>query len=145
MLHGLLATQLFITLTLVGLIWFVQVVHYPLFALLGASFPTYHRQHVRRTGWVVAPLMVAEAVLAIALVWRQSTEVSPAATWLGLGLLSLIWTSTFAVQVPLHKRLERGYNAAVCSRLVRSNWNRTVAWTLRGVLAVWMAYAASGR
>ena len=34
--------------------WFVQVVHYPLFGLVGSeAFGLYHEGHLRRTGWVV--------------------------------------------------------------------------------------------
>lgn len=39
----LLLTQLASTLPLVGLIWLIQVVSYPLFAKVGAAeFPAYH-------------------------------------------------------------------------------------------------------
>lgn len=44
-----------------GVIWFVQVVHYPLFAKVGESaFTTYESLHTIRTGWVVAPMMILE-------------------------------------------------------------------------------------
>jgi len=38
----------------------------------------------------------------------------------------------------LHGRLEKGYDAALLSRLIRTNWFRTVAWTTRGFIAVAM-------
>ena len=64
----ILAVHAVSTLALTGLIWFVQVVHYP---LMGAVPPThfvhYERQHTRRTTWVVAPLMLAEAFTAATL------------------------------------------------------------------------------
>ena len=144
MIYGLLATQLVVTLGLTGLIWFVQVVHYPLFEAVGSGFPNYHRQHVRRTGWIVAPLMLAEGAVTTALAWQPPGDFSPFLAWLGLGLVLSIWTSTFTVQVPLHRRLERGFDAAVHGRLVRSNWLRTGGWTARGALAVWMVAAAAG-
>ena len=51
------------TLVLVGLIWFVQVVHYPLFARIGMEeFSRYHAAHTRATTRVVALPMLAEAV-----------------------------------------------------------------------------------
>ena len=53
-----------------------------------------------------------------------------------MGLLAVIWLSTALIQVPLHQRLGGGFDAEVHSRLVTSNWIRTVAWTLRGLLAV---------
>jgi len=57
----LLQLQLGTTLPLVGLIWFVQIVAYPLFARVGAdAFPAYHEAHARLITFVVAPLMVLE-------------------------------------------------------------------------------------
>src|SRR4051812_33203784 len=59
------------TLMLVGLIWFVQVVHYPQFARVGAdSFPQYQSEHVRLTKWVVALPMLVEAATSAVLAWR---------------------------------------------------------------------------
>ena len=57
------------TIALTGLIWFVQLVHYPLFALAdNGRFARYEAEHARRTSWVVAPLMTLEAVTAMMLV-----------------------------------------------------------------------------
>lgn len=54
------------TLSMVGLIWFVQIVHYPLFAYVGAEkFIAYEAAHARLTTWVVAPPMLTEALTAL--------------------------------------------------------------------------------
>ena len=55
---------------------------------------------------------------------------------ISLCLLAVVWISTFAVQVPLHRRLAEGYDAARHRRLVLSNWIRTLAWTARAVLVL---------
>ena len=48
------------TWALVGLIWFVQVVHYPLFASVGpGEFAHYEAQYTRRTARVVGVIMPA--------------------------------------------------------------------------------------
>ncbi len=63
------------------------------------------------------------------------------ADWLALAgavLLAIIWASTALLQVPAHSRLERGFDAHVHRRLVRTNWIRTVCWTARGVVALTM-------
>lgn len=121
------------TLSMVGVIWFVQVVHYPLFSAVGeAGFPEYERHHVRRTGWVVGVPMCVELGTAIAALWY----LGGALAWCGLGLLAVIWTSTWLWQVPAHRRLERGFDAAVHRRLVTTNWVRTGAWSVRGIIAL---------
>ena len=126
-----------ITLFLCGLAWFVQVVHYPLMCVVGAQqWSEYHRLHVARTTLVVMPAMTIEAVSALLLVWRTPH----AGTWTGLALVGVIWLSTFCVQVPLHSRLERGFDARTHGRLVASSWVRTAAWSARAVLAAaWIA------
>ena len=124
------------TLAMVGVIWFVQIVHYPVVGLVTAPrFAEYEQEHQRRTTWVVAPLMLLEAMTALVLVW--STQLS-VASLIGLISLVLIWLSTFLIQVPCHTALSDHFDAAVHRRLVQSNWLRTVLWTLRGGLAVWM-------
>ena len=40
--------------------------------------------------------------------------------------------------VPMHERLGRGFDPAAHRRLVATNWIRTIAWTARGALVLWM-------
>ena len=122
------------TTAMCGLVWFVQVVHYPLLQQVGTSgFGEYERLHSRLTSVVVAPLMLVEAVSAIGLaVWLPDPDL----VWWGLGLLAMIWISTFALQVPQHRRLEAGFDAAAHRRLVNTNWVRTVGWTGRAMIAL---------
>lgn len=126
------------TWAMVGLIWFVQVVHYPLMqGFDAATFPRWARAHQTRTTFIVGPFMLVEA--ASALLLASTSELAPAArvlTWIGIGLLALIWISTFFVQVPLHAALDKGFNRRAWHRLVATNWIRTIGWTVRGVLAV---------
>jgi len=120
------------TLFMVGVIWFVQIVHYPLFSRVGgAAFAGYERDHVRRTGRVVALPMLLELATAIAAVW----VLEDALTWAGLALLAVVWASTGLWQVPAHRRLEDGFDTLIHRRLVCTNWVRTVAWSARGVMA----------
>jgi hypothetical protein len=118
---------------MVGLIWFVQVVHYPLFAGVGApGWNAYSLQHQQRTTLVVGPAMLAELVCAAALLVLAPRALTIA----GAALLALLWASTFLVQVPLHARLGRGHDAAVMRKLVATNWVRTALWSARGGLAL---------
>ena len=127
------------TVAMCGLIWFVQIVHYPLFAAVGGNdFRRYERAHVRRTGRVVGPLMSAEGITAIWLAARPPAGCERAVPLLGVALLLLIWGATAFLLVPTHRRLEGGFSPAVHLRLLRANWIRTILWTLRALLALWM-------
>ena len=131
------------TVAMAGVIWFVQVVHYPLFGQVAPErFVDFESAHRRRTTWVVAPLMLAELATAVALAARPPRGGPPWAPWVGLGLLAVVWLSTFAVQVPLHEKLNHGFDAGVHRRLVRTNWLRTAAWTIRAALAMDMLFRA---
>ena len=126
-----LASSWFMT----GLIWFVQIVHYPLLPEVGeAIYPRYQAGHMKRTGWVVAPVMLVELVTAVAAIWAPPPGLSGFAVWTGLALLGAIWLSTFLFQIPAHDRLSRGLDRPTQQLLVRGNWIRTIAWTSRAVL-----------
>lgn len=127
------------TFYLVGLIWFVQRVHYPLFSEVGEQqFAAYERAHVTRTTPVVAPAMLIEAGTAAVLVLVPPAGIPVHLTWIGLGLVVAIWLSTFSLQVPRHDELRGGFDARAHAQLVGTNWIRTVLWTLRGMLCLWM-------
>jgi len=139
----LLLAHLAATLVMVGVIWFVQAVHYPLFAAVGeAGWEAYAEEHVRRTGRVVGPPMLVEgATAALLLVWRPAS-VPAGWAWAGGALLAAIWLSTAFLQVPRHRRLGGGFHPAAARTLVATNWLRTVAWTVRGLLALAMVARA---
>ena len=125
------------TLAMVGLIWFVQLVHYPLFEFASSRrFVEFAAEHQRRTALVVAPLMLVEMGSGVFLLLAPPSGVNRALPWAGALLLALIWASTALLQVPLHRRLSEGHDAGSLRRLVTSNWLRTGAWSLRGVLAL---------
>jgi uncharacterized membrane protein len=123
------------TLYMTGLIWFVQLVHYPLMARVGEQvFAEYEVEHQRRTGWAVGPAMLIEMVTAVWLLIMPVETLGPTIGWIGLGLLVVIWISTAAVQVPLHRKLEVGFNPHFIRQLATTNWLRTVLWSARSVL-----------
>jgi hypothetical protein len=134
------------TLFMTGLIWFVQVVHYPLFARVGGDgYRDYQAEHMRRTGWVVGPAMLAELGSGGALVWLRPAAVTDALVWLGLGLLAVVWLSTALVQVPRHDTLAGGWDERAGRELVATNWLRTAAWSARGLLVLAMLASALAR
>ena len=122
-----------------GLIWFVQLVHYPAYHFVGkAEFRRYQMHHQRAVSWVVGPTMLGELATAIALVIWPVPGMDDAWAWAGLGILGLVWASTAFWQVPLHTKLLASGTPAAIDRLVHSNWVRTVGWTARAVLSLAM-------
>lgn len=126
-----------------GLIWYAQLVHYPLFAKVPApDFPAYQRQNVRRTAMVVIPPMLVELGAAGVLLWDRPAGVPRWATITGAALLAVIWLTTLIVQAPGHGRLALGFDPVLHGRVVATNWIRTLTWTARALLAVYILAAA---
>jgi hypothetical protein len=137
----LLLANLCCTGMLVGLIWTIQLVHYPLLLEVGeAAFPAYLAGHQARITILAGPWMVAE-LLTAALLLRWRPAVVPRKMVVAGFLLCLVaWTSTLLVQVPLWGWLADGYNGDTIRHLTDSNWLRTAAWTARGTLCLLMAW-----
>ena len=129
------------TVFMTGLIWFVQVVHYPLFKGVGGpAFLAYQQSHMSLTSFVVGPPMLLEAATALLLVFRPENNLP---SWMGLAgavLLGVVWASTALLQVPMHEKLLGGFDAQAHSSLVLGNWIRTAGWSLRRILAGWMIW-----
>ena len=85
---------------MVGLIWFVQIVHYPLFEKVEAAhFPVYQKYHQRLTTFVVGPPMLIEAFSTVLLAYFIPLGVPLWLVLAGIVLLFVIWISTAALQV----------------------------------------------
>jgi len=136
--NGWFIAHLAATSVMVGFIWTIQLLVYPMMSAVPANgFATYEALHQRRVVRLLALIAPAEIITAGAV----AVIASSVPTWLTIGagaLLVAIWVSTGAYYAPLHGRLATGYDPLLHHRLVRANWLRTLAWTARGGAAVAM-------
>lgn len=116
-----------------GVIWFVQIVHYPLMRHVTERWSEFEIAHQNRTTFVVAPIMFLEA-LSTMMVWLDRP--SDALRLTSLITLVAVLLSTFAVQVPIHAALSKGFQPALHRALVRTNMIRAVLWTVRTILGI---------
>ena len=86
--------QLVVTWILIGIVWFTQVVHYPLYRKIKEGFVEYERSHIRRTALLLGPIMLFEAVTAFLLVSTATGGTLTMLAGVNLVLLILIWLST---------------------------------------------------
>ncbi len=129
------------TLPLCGVIWIIQIVQYPFYAAVNAdSFRAYHAAHTFWITPVVAPLMIVELVTSILIIFYPPEAIDYKWLWLGLILSVAVWLSTFFLQVPLHDKLALGFDVDAHARLVKTNWIRTAAWSLRGALVLFLVW-----
>jgi len=126
------------TVYMTGLIWFVQIVHYPLMNRVGGDrFTAYEKEHQRLTSYVVGPPMLVEALTAVYLVMVPAPGMGHDWGWIGLGRVGVVWLATAYLQVPEHNKLAQGFQARSHGLLVSTNWLRTVAWSIRTVWVLW--------
>src|SRR3954452_7190541 len=125
--------NLVVATALAGLIWTIQLVHYPLFALVGArEWPGYEAEHQRRITRLVAPLMLANVGVALAVL----PEDHSAPRVLNASLAIAIFLATGFLFAPMHRRLETHASISAVRLLVRANWARTAAWTAQVLVAI---------
>ncbi len=126
---------------MIGLIWLIQVVHYPMLALYSEALPqSAAADHAQRITPVVGPFMAIEGLTALALMASPPDGVSWILMWLAAALLGIALLSTIVFSVPQHTRLAAGHDADAAAKLIKTNWYRTLAWTARGLV---LAYATS--
>ena len=126
-----------------GLIWTIQLVHYPSMKYIPKDrFPEYHNFHSIRISILAIPLMFAELVTSIILLYQNLNNAIQTIFLVNLILVLLIWLSTFLIQVPLHNVLSKEKNTEKLSKLIFSNWIRTILWTARSILMIlFLAFA----
>lgn len=139
MVIGVLVAQAAATVWLAGMIWTVQVVHYPLFALVGEDgFSAYAAAHTTRISLL---LLGPWAVQGVTTAWVLLSRPRGVPWWMVLAAAAAAAATvvvTVAVSVPQHDVLGDGFDAHAHARLVWTNWWRTLAWSVHAVLAVWM-------
>ena len=134
-----LLAQAAATLGMTGLIWMVQIVHYPLFAMVGEEeFVDYETAHTQQITFIVGPLMLVELAASGYLLFLRPQEIPLSWAAVGAILVLAIWLITLLVSVPQHTALNQGFQSPAHRRLVASNWGRTAAWSVRALLALAM-------
>ena len=134
--EAVLIAQVLASVGMFGVIWTIQLVHYPLMAHIPATaFVAYERRHTKAIALIVGPLMAIEGLCVLVVFFARPSGIP---FWLSLigGIAEAVAIGTTAfVSAPLHGRLENGFDAALLSRLILTNWIRTIAWTARGIIA----------
>ncbi len=132
-LNELLLANFTTCLLMTGLIWTIQIVHYPSFHYIEKNeFSRFETFHCQRISYLVIPLMIIEIISSILLVAVSFDSVHI----LNLVLNILIWLATFFWSAPTHQKLNSGKESLQINFLIKSNWPRTILWSLRSLLLI---------
>ena len=119
---------------MVGLIWLIQLVHYPLFNYVGIEeFTVFHENHKILITPVVGIVMIVELVTSVILLFQNSCVTRNWLSIFGIILLGIIWFSTIYFQIPFHNTLSSKFNENTLIMLINTNWIRTICWSVRGI------------
>jgi len=129
----MLVLHLIATSVMVGVIWVIQLVHYPSFHFVELKqYNTFQRFHMSRISYVVIPAMLTELfTLILILISMDQIDTLVLASAI---LLIFIWLMTAVFFSGVHQKLTLGYDQTVVDKLVKLNWGRTLLWTLRLLL-----------
>ena len=130
------------TLFMVGLIWTIHYVHYPLFANVGEStYVSFQAEHVERIGKLLFVPRLTEGItllgiLALAFIGGHTALRIPAFIN-GVAMAVVLVISGFW-SAPTHAKLADGFDKSLHDQLMTVNLIRTLAWTVCGICAVWI-------
>lgn len=125
------------TLFLTGMIWVVQVLHYPLFPLVGRDgFAEYEAAHSTRITWVIVVPWAVQGLTTAWMLFQSPAGVDRWLVWVAAVAAAVTVLVTVVVSVPAHATLGGGFDATAHARLLSTNWFRTVAWTAGSVSAL---------
>ena len=123
------------TSLMVGIIWVIQLLHYPAFNFIKESdYVEFQHFHMQRISFIVVPVMILELFSAFMLVYYFRSNL----LILCLIILLFIWLITFVFFTKLHQSLLDGYDKKIVDKLVKINWSRTVLWSLRLIILIYI-------
>ena len=131
--------HLIFTSIMTGVIWVIQIVHYPSFHFIEKELYTaFQKFHMNKISIIVIPIMLAELITGMMLFLDKSAK-SPFLI-VSFVILVLIWLITGVFFSKAHNELMTGYQELVVNQLVVMNWIRTLLWTFRLLLLICFVY-----
>ena len=119
------------TSVMVGVIWVIQLLHYPSFHFINdQKYIEFQHFHMQRISFIVVPVMLIELASALLLAYFFESSL----TIILLALLLGIWGITFIFFTNMHQKLTNGFDPSIVDKLVKINWSRTALWSLRLII-----------
>lgn len=119
------------TSVMVGVIWVIQLLHYPSFHFINDQrYIEFQHFHMQRISFIVVPVMLIELASALLLAYFFESSLTIILLTLVLG----IWAITFIFFTNMHQKFTDGYDHSIVDRLVQINWSRTALWSLRLII-----------
>jgi len=124
---------------LAGLMWFAQIVHYPLFTSIEKkSFIEYSILQLKRTNYLFYIPMLLEGAFSLLFIFDYPNVVSEFVPIICLAISTGAWLISFGKIAPLLDKLnDEGLDKEVVEELVKLNWVRTLCWSLKVLILIY--------
>ena len=136
MLDDLLIFHITSTSIMVGVIWVIQLVHYPSFKYVKDSdYIIFQKYHMSNISYIVFPVMCTELVTALFIFFSGEESLFFV---LSLICLFLIWVITGVLFSKFHSILQTGKDLKIIEKMIKANWIRTLLWTMRLIMILFV-------
>jgi hypothetical protein len=128
----------------VGFIWTMQLIHYPLFDYVGEeAFPAYKITHNRLFLLMAGPGILVTLATSVLLIFARPQQIPLWAVLLRLAFFAVIVVSTAFFQAPQHQVLSGHFDPDAYAFLLNTNRIRAAVWSAYGILDLWMTWQAA--
>ena len=124
------------TSIMVGVIWVIQLVHYPSFKYVKDSdYIIFQKKHMSNISYIVFPVMITELITSLLIFFSGEKSFF---FMLSLICLSMIWVITGVLFTKFHSILQTGKDLKMIEKMIKANWIRTLLWTLRIIMILFV-------
>tara|TARA_R110001632_G_scaffold169592_1_gene288571 strand:+ start:2823 stop:3233 length:411 start_codon:yes stop_codon:yes gene_type:complete len=126
--------RLLVDFGLLILIWMVQLIVYPSFLYYTSKeLLSWHDRYTKSLAYIVLPLMLTQLGITI----FQMIQAQNMYTITSIVLVLFLWGITLLKFAPMHHQISQGTtHQEFLSSLVKSNWIRTICWTILFVMSL---------
>ena len=136
MFDDLLMIHIISTSIMVGVIWVMQLVHYPSFKYVNESdYIIFQKFHMSNISYIVFPAMFTELITGLLIFFSGEKSLFFV---LSLICLFLIWVITGVLFTKFHNILQKGKDLKMIEKMIKANWTRTLLWTLRIIMILFV-------
>ena len=136
MFDDLLMIHIISTSIMVGVIWVMQLVHYPSFKYVKESdYIIFQKYHMSNISYIVFPVMFTELITALIILFFGEKSLFFV---LSLICLFLIWVITGVLFTKYHSILKEGKDLMIIEKMIKANWIRALLWTMRLIMILFV-------
>ena len=122
---------------MIGVILMTQLITYPSFLKIDKNeFVSFHNNYVKNISIVSVPTMSLELLTIV----YMNVYINNLLFMKSLLVLIVIWLVTFIIIVPIHNQLSKKLEIEKIVSLIRYNWIRTVLWTSKIFIILYIFY-----